>query len=176
MVRSGFDWSQLPKVRDSKKITEIGRNKIFRQMQALRRQERLWFAVAYASHALIDEIGITKAVHAALEKAIFSLKASPQESAVYLDGLLKAPAQFKRQQTIIGGDDVLPIISLAAIAAKVSRDRLLIRLSKKYPGYGLEIHKGYPTRTHRDAIVEKGLSAIHRVTYCKTLISTEKTV
>jgi ribonuclease HII len=169
MVKSGFDWSQMPGVRDSKKLSLLAREKIFKQMQEMRRQEKMWFAVSYAPHSLIDQVGITKAVHHALERAVRSLRSQPHESAVYLDGLLKAPPEFKRQQTIIGGDDVLPLIALAAIAAKVSRDRLMVRMARKYPGYGLEQHKGYPTFFHRQAISKNGLSAIHRVSYCKSL-------
>lgn len=176
MVKSGFDWSQMPGVRDSKKLTRLARERIFRQMQEMRREGEMQFVVCYASHSLIDEIGITKAVHHALSRALANLEVSPLGCNVYLDGLLHAPPEYKYQQTIIGGDDVLPIISLAAIAAKVSRDRLMARLARKYPGYGLEVHKGYPTRAHREAIAKNGLSEIHRVSYCSSLILERKSI
>lgn len=171
MVRSGFDWSLVGGVRDSKRMTERARENMFRRMQALRRDGALRFAVSYAPHSLIDRVGITKAVAWALSRALERLGADPSESAVYLDGLLRAPEQFTHQQTLIGGDDVLPVISLAAVAAKVSRDHRMVRLARKYPGYHLELHKGYPTRAHREAIFSRGLSDIHRVTFCAKLLS-----
>lgn len=176
MVRSGFDWSLVGGIRDSKKMTPISRARFYLRMLQMRRDGILNFSVAYASHEMIDEIGMTKAVHFAIERALRALEADPQESSVFLDGLLSAPEIFKYQQTIIGGDDVLPVISMAAIAAKVSRDRLMRRLARQYPLYGLDVHKGYPTRAHREAIAVHGLSKIHRVSYCKNLPIAEKAV
>lgn len=171
MVARGFDWSLIGGVRDSKKMTALAREKTYRKMLEMRREGILQFSVAYALHTEIDEFGITKAVHTAVARALKRLKTSPADVSVFLDGLLHAPEEYEYQQTIIGGDDVLPIISLAAVAAKVSRDRLMRKLAKKYPGYSLEVHKGYPTRVHREAIRAHGLSEIHRVSYCKALIS-----
>ena len=64
----------------------------------------------------------------------------------YLDGLFTAPDEYD-QQTIIGGDEAVPIIALASIAAKVVRDRLMTRLAKQFPEYGFEKHKGYGTKS-----------------------------
>ena len=86
-----------------------------------------------------------------------------------LDGLLHAPEEYV-QKTIIRGDVTEPIISLASIAAKVERDRLMKKLAKKYPQYGFEVHKGDGTKKHRQAIVRFGLCDIHRQTFCKKLV------
>ena len=80
---------------------------------------------------------------------------------------LGAPVEFKKQRTIIKGDEKEKIIAWASILAKVSRDALMCKLSKKYPKYGLHLHKGYGTEKHRKNISKYGLSAIHRKTFCK---------
>lgn len=165
MVKSGFDWSRIGGIRDSKKMSALARERYFREMQKMQNEGILKFAVAFAPHRMIDDVGITAAVHFGVERALISLEADPLNSNVFLDGLLSAPESFKYQQTIIGGDDVLPVISLAAIAAKVTRDRLMMKLAKKFPVYGFEVHKGYGTQVHRDAIRKFGLCEIHRITY-----------
>ena len=86
---------------------------------------------------------------------------------VRLDGSLHAPKEYLFQKTIIKGDVTEPAISLASIMAKVMRDRKMIVLSKRYPMYGFEIHKGYATRSHCAAITQNGLSKIHRKSFCK---------
>lgn len=167
MVRPGFDWSIVGGVRDSKKMTPLAREKFYRLMLSLSREGQLRFSVAFAAAEMIDELGITRAVRHAIARALFNLKADPKGCSIFLDGLLSAPPEYKRQHTIIGGDDILPLISLAAIAAKVSRDRLMVRASKKYPQYGFESHKGYGTARHYAALEKFGISDFHRTTYCK---------
>jgi ribonuclease HII len=81
---------------------------------------------------------------------------------VLLDGSLKAPEHFIFQETIIRGDMSEPIIGLASIAAKVTRDRKMIRLSKMYPSFDFHIHKGYGTLVHRQKIKQFGPCDIHR--------------
>lgn len=88
----------------------------------------------------------------------------PRGVHVLLDGLLYAPREYS-QETIIGGDELEPIIALASIVAKVRRDRLMRRLARRYPKYHLEEHKGYGTKSHYAAIQKYGLSDIHRHTY-----------
>jgi ribonuclease HII len=80
---------------------------------------------------------------------------------IQLDGSLKALPEYS-QETIIGGDALVPLISLASIAAKVERDHLMCKLAEEFPVYGFEVHKGYGTRAHYDALGEYGLCAIHR--------------
>ena len=89
-----------------------------------------------------------------------------------LDGSLHAPAEYIHQETIIRGDDTEPVISLASIMAKVTRDRLMKRLSPKYPAYGFDAHKGYGTLLHRRAIAQFGLSDVHRTSFCRRLETT----
>jgi ribonuclease HII len=89
---------------------------------------------------------------------------------VILDGSLYAPDYFLYQKTIIRGDQTEPLISLASIAAKVTRDRKMVRLSKKYPQYNFHIHKGYGTPAHRKAIKKFGLSEVHRRSFLRSSV------
>jgi ribonuclease HII len=92
---------------------------------------------------------------------------------IRLDGLLKAPPEYEsagwRTKTIIKGDEKDIFIACASIVAKVSRDRLMCKLAKKYPLYGFEIHKGYGTASHRNLIKILGPSLIHRRSFCKNI-------
>lgn len=171
MVRPGFDWSQIGGVRDSKKMTPAARMRFFRQMRRLQNDGLLRYSVAFAPPAVIDAEGIAAAVRNAVALVLRRIEAEPEQCSVFLDGLLSAPPQFKRQHTIIGGDDALPLISLAAIAAKVARDRLMVRLSRQYPGYGFERHKGYGTKSHIEALRKLGPCKLHRRTYCSRLLA-----
>jgi len=93
----------------------------------------------------------------------------PEDSQVYLDGGIKAPEQFKHQLTVIKGDEKIPIISLASIVAKVIRDRKMVRLSKKFPEFNFDMHKGYGTSLHRQAIKKFGPTVIHRRSFLTRL-------
>ena len=103
----------------------------------------------------------------AIEKIFLKFKLEPSECLVLLDGNLKAPKEFKNQETIVKGDEKEPVISLASIIAKVSRDRYIVDLSKKYPEYEFERHKGYGTKLHYEMLKEHGLCNIHRRTFIK---------
>jgi ribonuclease HII len=154
---------EFPGVADSKRLSEGKREEIFEMLKARAASGGARFAVRYASAATIDRIGISRALALAVARGCRAL--SPRADAqVYLDGLLSAPAEY-RQETIIHGDDLVPIISLASIAAKVSRDRLMQRLARRYPLYQFEQHKGYPTKRHYELLAAHGPSPIHRASY-----------
>jgi ribonuclease HII len=85
-----------------------------------------------------------------------------------LDGALKIPpGNWKKSSVIIKGDSIKPSIMIASILAKVTRDRHMKKLSKKYPLYQFEIHKGYGTLKHRNLIKKHRLSKEHRIGWCK---------
>lgn len=159
---AGFDFNKaFPGVNDSKQLSEGKREEIF---ELLKQHSRVRYAVRYASHDLIDSRGISYAVRGAVARGVRSLAPEPRGIKVLLDGLLHAPEIYE-QETIIGGDASEPIISLASIAAKVSRDRLMKRLAKLYPQYAFEQHKGYGTALHYAKLAEFGPCVIHRRTY-----------
>jgi ribonuclease HII len=173
LVPKGFDWSLIPGVADSKQVSPKNREAIFRRAQELEKEGKLTTAVALVSEKIIDKKGITFAVRQGIERALadlFNTGLAPEPRTTYikLDGLLHAPAEFKYQKTIIKGDVTEKEISLASIMAKVTRDRYMVRLAKKHPAYGFDVHKGYGTLAHRKNIKKHGLGVIHRTTFCKS--------
>jgi len=156
------------KLRDSKKLTPKQREIWF---EYLKNELRLPYAVASVSPKIIDKINISKAANLAAGKA-FSLliknsRLRIKNCEVFLDGGLYI--QNLKFKIIIRGDEKIPAISLASIIAKVSRDRQMINLHKKYPKYGFEKHKGYGTKKHFKAIRKHGPSKIHRLTFLKKM-------
>ena len=165
LVPAFMDIAELfPGVGDSKKLTLKKREELYALLVAFAKQGVLRFEVVFAGAHTIDTKGISYAVRTSLNKAVRSLAPDPMDHLVLLDGLLHAPEEYT-QKTIIGGDATEPVISLASIAAKVTRDRLLCRLAKQYPEWGFEAHKGYGTPGHYAAIRKHGLSPIHRRSY-----------
>lgn len=157
------------KLKDSKKLSERQREAWFAEIKKWQKANVCDFTVSMASAKQIDKIGISKAIQKCLASAISVLRISISDL-ILLDGGLYAPIEFKNQKTIIKGDEKKEVIALASIVAKVTRDRLMGRLAKKYKGYGFEIHKGYGTQKHYIAIETQGISPIHRKTFLKSLI------
>ncbi len=165
-ISPDFDWSQIEGVRDSKKLSEKVREKIFERAVELRQSDALRFAVCTSSASYIDKYGIVPAIKRALAETLARLDADPRECAVLLDGSLKAPLEYENQKTIVRGDDSEPVISLASVMAKVMRDRLMRRIAPRYPSYEFTVHKGYGTSGHLKEIAQFGLSDIHRTSFC----------
>ncbi len=119
------------------------------------------FAVEFESAEAIDREGIAVVIRRAVSRGVNALAPDAAQVEVLLDGSLKAPVEY-RQRTIIGGDETVPLISLASIAAKVSRDRRMREFAAVYPQYNFEVHKGYGTKLHYEMLRTHGLSVIHR--------------
>ena len=165
MVRKNFDIrGAFPVANDSKQLSESMRETIYREMKVRRSAGDIDFCVRLIGAKTIDTIGITRAVRRGVWSGVRSLAANPESVFVKLDGLLKAPGEYA-QETIVSGDALEPVISLASIAAKVTRDALMKKLALDYPQYFFEVHKGYGTRKHYEAIEKWGPSAIHRLTF-----------
>ncbi len=176
MIPIHFDWGLLEGVRDSKKLSEKVREEIFEHTRELEQSSLLRFSVSTSSAAYIDRYGIVPAIKRALAEALSRFEIEPNDCRVLLDGSLKAPEEYIYQETIIRGDDTEPAISLASVMAKVMRDRLMRKLSPKYPAYDFHVHKGYGTASHLSAIARCGLSEIHRATFCSRLHVDSKSV
>lgn len=143
---------------DSKKLTEKQRERLFEEI----RQHALVWAAARATPTEIDDINILQASLLAMQRAVSKLSIAPQ--LVLVDGN-KAPIFPCEARAIIKGDQTEACISAASIVAKVLRDRIMLMLDKKYPHYGLAKHKGYPTKSHVDALKAHGVSRIHRKSF-----------
>ena len=156
--------------KDSKRLSKNQREICFAEIKKARNGKikcGFDFAVSFVDHNTIDRKGIVEAINLAIERSLHKLTLAPSETRVFLDGGLKAPNEFKNQKTIIKGDQKIPVIALASIVAKVSRDRKMHLLAKKYQDYGFENHVGYGTTAHYTAIKKLGLCEIHRRTFLK---------
>tara|TARA_Y100000310_G_scaffold63585_1_gene59040 strand:- start:26324 stop:26965 length:642 start_codon:yes stop_codon:yes gene_type:complete len=154
-------------VRDSKKLTAKARNEWFENIKSKKKNGSLNYAVSFTGHNRVDRVGIARAVRSALNRALVRLDANPRECLILLDGGLRAPEEFIFQKTIIRGDQKEFVIALASIVAKVTRDRRMVRISKTYPEYGFELHKGYGTKLHYNKIKKHGMCDIHRRSFLK---------
>jgi len=161
------------RIKDSKQLSPTKREAIFEKLLESKKEGKVDFAISHVSNKIIDKIGISKSISQAISNSLKKLhhtsKYNGSHCIVRLDGLLKAPKEYKNQKTIIGGDAKDVFIACASIVAKVTRDRLMCQLAKKYPKYGFEIHKGYGTVQHRKLIKKHGISALHRVSFCSRI-------
>lgn len=163
------------KLRDSKKLSEKKREDIYKKLNELKREEKVDFAFAHISNKVIGKRGISEAIRIGIAKCLtkldhtFWMEEGDPLPSIRLDGLLKAPKEYKNQKTIIKGDEKDVFIACASIVAKVERDKLMCKLAKKYPKYGFDIHKGYGTVVHRQRILKFGISSLHRISYCKNI-------
>jgi len=155
--------------RDSKQISAEQREIIFKKIKEVKQSGELDYAVALVSSKIIDQKGIVPAIRLAIGRILKKLAVPPHQTFVLLDGSLRAPEHFLLQKTIIRGDSSEPIIGLASIAAKVTRDRQMVRLSKKYPLFDFHINKGYGTLAHRIKIKKYGPCSIHRRSFLKKM-------
>ena len=164
-VAEGYDvLAKFPGLNDSKKLTEKKREALYEILMQEVKAGNVRIRVCLSGENMIDEKGIAYAIRSALNRGVEGLLPDPKQGKVFLDGSLKAPVEYE-QETIIGGDGKIPVIMLAALAAKVTRDRLMVKLGAQYPLYGFEKHKGYGTKKHQEAIHAYGVCAIHRKSF-----------
>lgn len=160
-------------LRDSKKLTALHRELWFAQIKLWQKAGDCDFAVTMIHAKAIDRVGIAVAIKKALRMSLAKLACDPAKTSVLLDGGLRAPAEYVFQKTIIKGDEKEIFISLASIAAKVTRDRHMHRLAQKHPEYGFEKHVGYGTRAHYEAIRKHGTLAVHRQSFLRKMQTTK---
>ncbi len=151
-----------PLLNDSKQMTERQRN-ILREV--IEREAVAW-AVAKVSAARIDEINILKASIEGMNIAAANLKVAAEFLAI--DGNRFVSHTGLPYKCIVKGDGKYADIAAASVLAKTHRDEYMLRLHKEYPHYGWDRNKGYPTKEHRMAIREYGLTPYHRLSFNHT--------
>ncbi|MFA6392597.1 MAG: ribonuclease HII [Candidatus Paceibacterota bacterium] len=185
----GPSYVKLPKLKDSKKLSKKQREEWFEYLKVAKTEGLCDYAVSFVSPENIDKFGIAKCIQKALNQSLdkvasqnlpnfsgLTLKGSDADKnledsvslssfKIFLDGGLHAPVEYINQETIIRGDELHPVISLASIVAKVSRDRIMTKYALDYPEYGFNKHMGYGTRAHYSAIRTHGQTPIHRKSF-----------
>jgi len=144
---------------DSKQLTEKNRE----ELRPIIEKEALAWAVGIVTPKEIDKINILNASFLAMHRAIKQLKVKPE--LLLVDGNRFNPYQDLPYECIIKGDGKYASIAAASILAKTYRDDYMKKLAKKYPYYHWESNKGYPTKAHRDAIMEHGVTLYHRKSF-----------
>ena len=151
---------EIPGLDDSKKLSDKRRRELF----PIIKEQAIAYGIGLASHAEIDEINILQATFLAMERAIAGLQVKPEFALI--DGNREKDFGLP-VKTVVKGDSLSANIAAASVLAKVTRDMLMEEAAVEYPGYGFEIHKGYGTRAHYDALRQQGACAIHRMTFLK---------
>lgn len=153
---------EIEGVNDSKKLSEKKREKLFDEII----EHALVYSIQSCDNFVIDEINILAATMRTMKNAVEALSITPD--IVYVDGNrlpeLSVPAEY-----VIHGDAVSASIAAASILAKVSRDRFMYEMDKKYPEYDFAKHKGYGTKLHYEKLREFGPCEIHRMTFLKKM-------
>lgn len=159
-------------IHDSKKLSARQREEWYHK---LRSHPPIHLASAVMPVKTIDRINIHQAALWGAERVCQKLlskipsNVSRKKISIKLDGGLKL--KNVQHQTIIKGDEKIPVIAAASIVAKVKRDQLMLKLHKKYPQYGFARHKGYATLAHREALKKFGPSATHRKSFSCHIVS-----
>lgn len=157
---------EIPGLNDSKKLSDKKRRELF----PIIKEKAVAYGIAMADEKEIDEINILQATYLAMQRAIDALQVKPDFALI--DGN-RAKDFGVPLKTVVHGDSLSASIAAASVLAKVTRDDLMIELARQYPAYGFEIHKGYGTKAHYEALAEAGPSPVHRMTFLKKLYGTE---
>ncbi|AVQ23875.1 ribonuclease HII [Fusobacterium nucleatum subsp. nucleatum ATCC 23726] len=163
---------ELDEINDSKKLTEKKREKLYDIIM-----KNFDVAVGISTVEEIDKLNILNADFLAMRRALKDLKSlkNEKEYTVLVDGNLKIKEYIGKQLPIVKGDAKSLSIAAASIIAKVTRDRLMKDLANIYPDYSFEKHKGYGTKTHIEAIKDKGaIEGVHRKVFLRKILETEE--
>lgn len=150
---------QNPLLNDSKKISIKNRNILRNHIES----DALAWSVAYLDNYEIDKINILNASIQAMQNAVLTLNVKPE--LLLIDGNKFKPLNDYKYNCIVKGDGIYASIAAASILAKTHRDEFMEILSEKYPKYKWDKNKGYPTKAHKQAIIEFGISEYHRKSY-----------
>ncbi|SJZ48397.1 RNase HII [Cetobacterium ceti] len=159
---------EFEKINDSKKISEKTREKLFDIIL-----ENCEVGIGIATSEEIDEINILNGTFLAMRRAIEELKTKIEViPKALIDGNHKIREYSGEQEPVIKGDGKSLAIAAASIIAKVTRDTMMKEMAKEYPEYEFEKHKGYGTKKHREILLEKGPTPIHRKSFLKKILNT----
>ena len=151
---------EIPGLNDSKKLADKRR----RELMPVIKEQAIAYGIGMASHEEIDQINILQATFLAMERALAQLEGKAKFALI--DGNREKDFGLP-VMTVVKGDSRSANIAAASILAKVTRDDLMEALAEEYPQYGFEIHKGYGTKAHYEALRTYGPSPIHRMTFLK---------
>ncbi|MBQ3251830.1 MAG: ribonuclease HII [Oscillospiraceae bacterium] len=157
---------EIPGLNDSKKLTDKKRRELFPVIQ----EKALAYGIAFADEKEIDTVNILQATYLAMQRAVSQLTCTPDY--ILVDGN-RAPDFQIPAETVVKGDSLSASIAAASVLAKVTRDDLMLKLAEEYPQYRFDIHKGYGTKAHYEALRTYGPSPIHRLTFLKKFYGTE---
>lgn len=151
---------EIPGLTDSKKLSDKRRRELF----PIIKEQAIAYGIGFASHEEIDEINILQATFLAMERAMAQLQVKPELALI--DGNREKDFGLP-VKTIVKGDALSASIAAASVLAKVSRDDVMLEMAQQYPGYGFEIHKGYGTKAHYEALRKLGTCPIHRMSFLR---------
>lgn len=158
----------LEGISDSKKLSPSQRRVWLHRAEHMS-GVRLRFALYSVQASEIDRAGIVAALRDASAEALKNLKNEQVIHHVYADYGLPVSKQYVHTH-LVKGDEKNPLIALASIIAKETRDALMCELSEQFPVYGFNKHKGYGTKYHREMIQKHGSSPVHRKTFLKNIV------
>lgn len=151
---------QIPGLTDSKKLSDKKRRELFPIIQ----QQAIAYGIGLASEVEIDEINILQATFLAMGRAMDQLSIRPEIALI--DGNRETDFGLP-VKTVVKGDSLSANIAAASVLAKVTRDNIMVELASQYPEYDFEIHKGYGTKAHYEALRTYGPCPIHRKSFLK---------
>lgn len=157
---------EIPGLTDSKKLTDKKRRELF----PIIKEQAIAYGIGLASHEEIDEINILQATYLAMERAMQQLSVKPDIAMI--DGNRSKDFGLP-VRTVIKGDSLSANIAAASILAKVTRDDLMMELALQYPEYGFDVHKGYGTKAHYEALRNHDASPVHRKSFLKKFYGKE---
>ena len=175
VIQNTKDKIQNTKIRDSKKLSAKRREEIYK---TLTKSPAIKWGIGKVSEKVIDKINILEATKLAMIRAIKKLERKPDFLIIDGNFKLNLPESQRRvkkriyplrlpipQKSIVKGDEKVFSVALASIIAKVTRDGLMKKYAKKYPHYGFDAHKGYPTKFHFKMLKKYGHCQIHRKSF-----------
>ncbi len=152
------DGADLPGIDDSKKLTPAMRSRLYDRLYSVAGA----IGIGVVDAVEIDRVNILQATLRSMTMAVANLRPRPDH--LLIDGIFTLAVELP-QQAIKKGDSLSISIAAASIVAKVTRDRIMTQVDALFPEFGFGRHKGYPTQTHRAAIIRHGCCPIHRRTF-----------